>query len=346
MDNYLQESYPQRVLHDMSAAVLVLDRKGRIMYLNRPAADMLELDDTCPPGTQRFQLTSDNTENDEFYEYIFAALYQKQETHVGQVKYRSPSGKLYHVRISSSYLSTQDIENSEIVLTISDETQEFMLQQKVHDSATTFTTFLFGFSIWMILYALWEFLGRPIASDFLTHGIEVLSVIMLIFILHRTSLTWRDLGCLPENPKKTVKTGVIVALAAVGLLFAAKAVARMIDPGCFEPSAPFFDISRFGVRQVLYILTAGIQEFLARSVMQGNLRRILVSRHRGVMAIILSSLVFAALHIHFGFVFMIGAAILAGLEGILYEKQQNIVGVWIVHWAFGVCATLLCLIDH
>ena len=190
MDNYLQESYPQRVLHAMSAAVLVLDRKGRIMYLNRPAADMLELDDTCPPGTQRFQLTSDNTENDEFYEYIFAALYQKQETHVGQVKYRSPSGKLYHVRISSSYLSTQDIENSEIVLTISDEMQEFMLQQKVHDSATTFTTFLFGF------------------------------------------------------------------------------------------------------------------------------------------------------------VFMIGAAILAGLEGILYEKQQNIVGVWIVHWAFGVCATLLCLIDH
>ncbi len=159
------------------------------------------------------------------------------------------------------------------MLTISDETQEFMLQQKVHDSATTFTTFLFGFSIWMILYALWEFLGRPIASDFLTHGIEVLSVIMLIFILHRTSLTWRDLGCLPENPKKTVKTGVIVALAAGGLFF-------------------------------------------------------------------------AALHIHFGFVFMIGAAILAGLEGILYEKQQNIVGVWIVHWAFGVCATLLCLIDH
>ena len=41
-----------------------------------------------------------------------------------------------------------------------------------------------------------------------------------------------------------------------------------------------------------------------------------------------------------------GAVILAGLEGILYEKQQNIFGVWIVHWAFGVTGTLLCLIDH
>ncbi|MBQ6541591.1 MAG: CPBP family intramembrane metalloprotease [Lachnospiraceae bacterium] len=60
----------------------------------------------------------------------------------------------------------------------------------------------------------------------------------------------------------------------------------------------------------------------------------------------LSSFIFAALHIHLGFIFMVGAAILAGLEGILYEKQQNIFGVWIVHWVFGVSGTLLCLIDH
>ncbi len=50
------------------------------------------------------------------------------------------------------------------------------------------------------------------------------------------------------------------------------------------------------------------------------------------MAILLSSVIFAALHIHLGFLFMVGATILAGLEGILYEKQQNIFGVWIVHW--------------
>ena len=39
-------------------------------------------------------------------------------------------------------------------------------------------------------------------------------------------------------------------------------------------------------------------------------------------------------------------SLLAGLEGILYEKQQTIFGVWIVHWVFGVSGTLLCLIDH
>lgn len=32
--------------------------------------------------------------------------------------------------------------------------------------------------------------------------------------------------------------------------------------------------------------------------------------------------------------------------GIVYEKQQNIFGVWIVHWVFGVFGTMLCLIGH
>ena len=169
---------------------------------------------------------------------------------------------------------------------------------------------------------------------------------MSCIIFQSTSLTWQDLGVTTNRPKETIRTALIVAVAAVALLFVIKLVARMIDPNCFEPDAPFFDISRFGLRQIIYILTAGIQEFLARSVIQGNLKRITVSDHRALLAIVLSSLIFAALHIHFGFLFMVGAAILAGLEGILYEKQQNIFGVWIVHWAFGVTGTLLCLIDH
>lgn len=346
MDTFEKETYSRRVLHDMSAAVLVLDRKGNIMFINRPAARMLELDETAEPGSVRFAFKTDQPENDEFHETIFAAMYQKQQTHAGHVRYRSPSGRLYYVRVSSSYLDLAEGEEDQVVITISDETEEAVLRQKIHDSSTTFTTFIFGFAIWMIIYALWEYLGRPIAADFMTHGIEVLSLIMLLFIIRRTSLTWSDLGFLPDDAGKVLRTGVIVAVCAAASLFALKAVARIFDPTVFEPDAPFFDISRFGIRQLIYILTAGIQEFLARSVMQANLRRIMVNEHRGAMAIILSSLIFAALHIHFGFFFMLGSAVLAGLEGILYEKQQNILGVWIVHWTFGVCGTLLCLIDH
>ncbi len=346
MESKTIESFSDRVLRDMSSAVLVLDHKGYITYFNQPAARLFELDPNLTSGTERFTLAETRNENGDFYKFVYDAFRMKAYAHAGRASYRAPSGKEYILRVSTSFVDNPGMDNDYIVITVNDITQEEALKQKVHDSSTTFSTFLYGFCVWMILYALWEFLKRPIAADFMTHGIEVLALVMLIFILCRTSLTWRDLGVFSDHTGKTVRTALIVAACAVAFLFAAKGVARLIDPNCFEPDAPFFDIRRFGLRQILYILTAGIQEFLARSVMQSNLKRIMVGKHAATMSIILSSLIFAALHIHLGFLFMIGAAILAGLEGILYEKQQSIIGVWIVHWAFGVCGTLLCLIDH
>jgi len=338
--------FSERVLRDMSSAVLVLDSKGRIVYVNGPAARMLEVDEGYREERAPFSLISDNAYNDSFDEAIFAALYDKDRTTVEKVPYMAPSGRKYVVLMSSSYLKESDSDDALLVITLSDETVAEEMTRKFNDSSNTFTTFLFGFCGWILIYALWEFLGRPISADFMTHGVEVLGILMLVFILSRTSLSWRELGITTHEPAKTVRTALIVAVCAVVFLFALKAVARLIDPNCFEPDAPFFDLSRFGLRQILYVFTAGIQEFLARSVMQGNLKRITPGRHTGALAILLSSVIFAALHIHFGFLFMVGAAILAGLEGILYEKQQNIFGVWIVHWVFGVSGTLLCLIDH
>lgn len=55
-----------------------------------------------------------------------------------------------------------------------------------------------------------------------------------------------------DRPKETILTALIVAACAVAFLFLLKAVARLIDPTSFEPDAPFFDISRFGMRQTVH----------------------------------------------------------------------------------------------
>ncbi len=216
----------------------------------------------------------------------------------------------------------------------------------IKDSSKTFSAFLFAYCCWMVVYALWQYLGQPVSTDVMTHGVEVLGFLMLFYILGKTSLTWKDLGIKAERPWRTVRTGLLVAACAVVVMGIAKAVIRLFVPNAFGPEYPFLDIRAFGIRQVIYVFTAGIQEFLARSVIQGNLRRIMVGRHVGAAAIVISSLSFATLHIHLGLMFMLGAALLAGLEGILYEKQQSIYGVWIVHWVFGVTGTLLHIIDH
>ncbi len=343
-----QISYPfaERVLRDMHSAVLVLDSKGYIVYVNGPAARMLEVDEGYREGNSRFPMVAEKTDNDSFNEVILDALYHKNETAVKKVPYTAPSGRKYTVLLSSSYLRDPGSEDAQLVVTMSDETAAEEMTRKFNDSSNTFTMFLFCLGSWMLFYAMWEFLGRPFSADYMTHGVEVLGLIMLFFILHRTSLTWRDLGIIGQQPGKTIRTALLIAGCSVAFLCGFKAVSRLIRPDSFEPAAPFVDFGRFGLRQILYLFTAGIQEFLARSVMQGNLRRICPGNHTGALAIVLSSLIFAMLHIHLGFIFMAGAAVLAGLEGILYEKQQNILGVWIVHWFFGVSGTLLCLIDH
>ena len=340
------EQYYVRAVQDMSSAVLVLDCRENIIYVNQPASEILEVESGRRMEETRFSLYSEDSSNDAFHDAILNALYQKKSTNVDRVPFLSPSGKKYMLRMSSSYLPGVTEEESQLVITFSDDTEVEVARQRLRDSSRTFSTFLFGFCIWILFYALWEFLKRPWPADMMTHGVEVLGIVMLLFIFRFTSLSWRDLGITTDKPGKTVRTALIIAVCSVAFLFLLKRVARWIDPNSFEPDAPFFDISRFGLRQILYVFTAGIQEFLARSVIQGNLRRITVVKHPGLLAILLSSLIFAALHIHLGFLFMCGAAILAGIEGILYEKQQNIFGVWIVHWVFGVSGTLLCLIDH
>ncbi|MBR5381372.1 MAG: PAS domain-containing protein [Oscillospiraceae bacterium] len=55
-----RHSFSERVLRDMSSAVLVLDKKGGIVYANAPASRMLELEENgCGEGS-RFTLITEH----------------------------------------------------------------------------------------------------------------------------------------------------------------------------------------------------------------------------------------------------------------------------------------------
>ena len=152
----VQHAFSERVLRDMYDAVLVLDNKG-IVYVNGPAARMLEVDEGYRGKGAGFSFLTGNAYNDIFSDAIFEALYNKEETTVKKVPYMSPSGKKYVFVLSSSFL--QDAEGPQLVVTLSDETVAEEMTQKFNDSSNTFTTFLFAFCGWILIYALWEYLG-------------------------------------------------------------------------------------------------------------------------------------------------------------------------------------------
>ena len=216
----------------------------------------------------------------------------------------------------------------------------------IRDSSKTFSAFLFVYCGWMIVNSLWAFLGQPVSTTIMTCAVEVLSLLVFFYVIRKTDLKLSDLGIQKELPWKSIGVGLVTAVCAVFFLCIAKAVLRIFSPDIFGPEYPFFDFRAFGVWQIVFILTAGIHQLLARSVIQSNLQRIMVGRHTADAAIVITAMAFATMFAHMGFVFVLFAALLALLEGILYEKQRTIYSVWVVHWIVGVAAVLLHIISY
>ena len=334
-------NFANRVLRDMNSGVLVVDTSGKIIFYNEPAAKMLEIPSYNEDISERiFDGLKDTAENDEFVEFLLQSIYKKNEVHTGNCKYVSPSGTEYSFKMSSSYLKTEEDETAQIVVTLDDETDKEKLLVKIKDSTNSFTIVLIGLCFWLILFAAWLYSGKPFPRNYLTKGIDLLGLIILLFILMFTSLTLRDIGIKPNDVKKTFLTSIVIVLILFALMAGTKIILLQIKPTMFK-GKPFIDLSRFTVHYIEYISTSLLQEFLARGGIQSNFKRITNAKHKTFMAIFMASIIFAVLHIHLGLVYMIGAAVLSAVLGILYNKQDNLVGVWMVHYSFGVFGALL-----
>lgn len=154
-------------------------------------------------------------------------------------------------------------------------------------------------------------------------------------------ISLRDIGLRVENPKKTFLPSILIAVGGTVLLVGAKLVILQVAPSFFPADAPFWDWSVGNLSDVFYPLTVLLQEFLDRGAMQANLKRIFVGRYASALSIVVSSLIFGVLHISYGLPFMLGAALLLGVLGVLYEKQGNLWGLAIVHYVLGEVVTFL-----
>ena len=141
--------------------------------------------------------------------------------------------------------------------------------------------------------------------------------------------------------KKTLGSSIAIALAIVALLIAAKLAILKLSPGFFAEDAPFWNWNLGLYSWVSYVLTCIVQEFLARSMIYGSIKKMFDGKNSTIAAVILSSLLFGAVHIAHGFMYMMAAIILLGSLGGLYEKHRNIWGVAIVHYVLGQAACCL-----
>ena len=190
-------------------------------------------------------------------------------------------------------------------------------------------------SIWIYVVALWQQTGQKASQELMTQFIHAISLVMFFYIRHYTHFTFEEMGFRIKGISRAVKTDCLLTAVFAAILFGTKLILQRVSPGFFAEGAPFWDWSRLNWSDYTYPFTVVLQEFLSRGVIHENLRRIFVGKHSEAAAIIVSSLLFGALHIHRGFIYMIAATALLAIFGILYRRQNSIWGLCIPHFVLG-----------
>ena len=332
-----------RILRDIDDSILVLDGHGRIIFMNVQCQSLLDLDDHVL-GRTYAEVFFDETEtaNDSFHQFIVDAVIEKEQTHRGTVPFTHKQKGQMHLHITASFLKSEDErESGGVVLVLSDVTETEFLKKKRYDAATVFSCITGVVCLYLVVLATLEFLKINVPTKVLTQVINGMVCVIAFIIYRKTDFTFDELGLKISNYRETLISSLGISFLAVLLLMAAKLAVVRISPDFFAADVPFWNWNIGLYSWCSYIFTCIIQEFLARSMIYGSIKKLFEGKHSVIAAILLSSLLFAAVHIAHGFMYMMAAMVLLGSLGGLYEKHRNIWGVTIIHFILGQSACCL-----
>ena len=328
-----QETLDTRVLRDFDEGIITFDRGGIVQYINPAASLILGLTSNAVGKRYRDVFSK---ENDSLLSFLVKSTAEKNTSQRGDILFHRDDGR--SVRLNTSCICLQDDEDPQersFAVHFEDITEIDILRRKRRESSAVFIGTMTAVSVWIYIVAFWQMTGQKVSQEIMTQFIHVISLIMFFYVRHYTHFTLEEMGLKFKGISKAVKTDCVLTAIFAGMLFSIKFLMLRVSPGFFDENAPFWDWSRLNWSDVIYPLTVVLQEFLSRGVIHENLRRIFVGKYKEAAAIIVSSLLFGALHIHRGFVYMLAATVLLAIFGILYRKQNSIWGLCIPHFVLG-----------
>lgn len=335
-----------RILRDIHDSVLAMDHRGRIIYMNPQCQSLLALDDSALGKTYaELFFDESNSENDAFHQFLVDAVLEKEHVHTGTVAYTHKHGNKMQLRITSSFLKSEsNHDTTGVVLVLSDVTEAEFFKKKRYDASVVFSCVIVCVCLYLLLLATLDFVQIHLPTAALTQVINAMVFAFCIIIYRKTDFTVEELGLKITDYKGTFLPAIAVSALVVAALMVAKLIVMHFVPGFFPADAPFWNWNIGIYNWASYGFTCIVQEFLARSMIYGSIRKMFDGKHAVILSIVLSSLLFGAVHIAHGFMYMFGAMILLGSLGGLYEKQRNIWGVAIIHYVMGEAGACLGII--
>ena len=337
-------AYGDRVLADMPGCAIALGPRGTIVYANDPACSIMGIGPYVGKPFGQYFAAHAAAENDEFYEVFLQAVHNKGVRNLGRCPFTAPDGTRYMLLVTSSLVEESD-GGSYLVITCTDVSEEERLEHLRRESTFVFLSGIVYLCLAVFCYAFWNYYGRPFEPPTFTIVLEVLGVILGFVVYKNTSLTLADLGLGTKNLAHNLKVDGIASLGLIAFFAVAKLILMRVAPGIIVHPETFYDPSWKGPARIFpYALTAVVQEFLSRGIMQESLTHVIAHEKSETIAIAISTLMFAAIHLHYSPYFMLGAAVLLGVFGVIYRKQRSIWGLALIHFTFGTAAGMFGLI--
>lgn len=342
MGNRSAKALGPYVFEDIADGVLLLSCDGTISYMNKSAQSMLNIAaDQLGHSLPGIWLQQADSRNDDLCQSILDTLYDKQTKISRTVNFYTSSNEKHILQIKSSYWNAPEPDGHDgVLLILQDVTVEEKLKKEKEDAILIFSFFLTAVGIWTLFYAALTQFQIEIPRFCMTYILLGLGAVLTWLIIWKTDLTVSDIGLSFRNIRRPLLVNIVFSLLACLVMTAVKAILVMSGSGYFPEGQPFFDF-QFTLGMKLYPLSVLLQELLSQSIIHECLMRILKGKNSHIHAILLSSILFTALHIHRGFGFMIGSFLLGCGIGILYRKQRTVWGLCITHYSVSMMAFFL-----
>lgn len=228
---------------------------------------------------------------------------------------------------------------------ITEHTIERKLEQttkRFHDLALIMTFCVLALSLYNLLYAGINYFSIQVPSFAYARAIEVVAVVMCIIVYRKTDFRLIDIRIFPtaKQLKPSLILGCAIAVIVIATLITLKYL--LVTNGIvINKGKPFFYwVPIYG--KFCYLFVAIIQEVVIRTF-QCSLKQTLPFRRTVAASVIISSVCFGALHISYGFRYMLLAIGACIVLGIFFEKTKNFWGCSIIHYTLGISAKVLGL---
>jgi len=212
-----------------------------------------------------------------------------------------------------------------------------------------FGSFFFTIIVLIFVYSsslslIKDFVKDSASSTWASSAMLFLMVGAFSFFIKRSPFPLSTYGLTLHNWKWVTKdaliwSGLVIAIATVAKLFLILFVAGYEDFTVYDPWVSPAGMTATIGAYALYIALSPAQEFVGRGVLQGVLGEMLVGRHAGLRAILLSNAIFSIAHQHLGVAYALGAFIPGLFWGWMYLRHGSLLGVSISHIVIGLWLT-------